>query len=133
MHTCGRRGVSSSNSEPERMHIPHEKEPPYLTGQSHLIDTRRVPNTSRPPIRHPLLSLPLFFSFSLSTLSFYLPQTASPFHATRISLSLSFSPSRSQNHGSASVAPATTLVALTVADFASSLVQSWKWKCFIRV
>lgn len=45
------------NSEPKRMHILHGKEPPYLTGQSHLIDTRRIPNTSRPPVRYPFLSL----------------------------------------------------------------------------
>lgn len=67
MHTCGRaRCVSDETRESGRMYIPHSKEPPYLTGQSHLIDTRRVPNTLRPPIRYSPLSLFLFLSFFLS-------------------------------------------------------------------
>lgn len=85
VHTCGRRDVSSS--KPERMHIPHGKESPYLTGQSYLIDTRRVPNTSRPPIRHPLLS-PSVSSISLLS--------CQPFHAARISFSLAASRSESR-------------------------------------
>ena len=92
MHTCAyvwSTRVSSSNSdysEPEeRMHIPHEKKPPYLTGQSHLIDTRRVPNTSRPPIRHS----PSPFSHCFSLFLFLsLSQTVSPLRYSHLFFSL---------------------------------------------
>lgn len=103
----------------------HGKEPPYLTGQSHLIDTRRVPNTLRPPIRHPLLlsasPFSIFFSFTLHLSSFFVL-------CWFFSFSLS---ARGITDPHISRARAMS-VASAVADFMSSSAQSWKWKYFIR-
>jgi len=112
------------------MYILHGKEPPYLTGQSHLIDTRRVPNTLRPPIWYPSfpLSLPILLSFSLS-LSLFRP--IYPFRAFSQSLSLSLPSSlppltppsaspRTRNHESASVARAALVTPVAATDFTSN-------------
>lgn len=126
-HAACIRVVNAVCVESPSVCISRGKEPPYLTGQSHLIDTRRVPNTLRPPIRYPLLlsasPFSIFFSFSLHlSLSLFFP-------------SVGFSPSPSP-HAESRIriyrARARNVGASAVADFMSSSAQSWKWKYFIR-